>query len=41
MEEESWNHLVIHIKIIEGYKDSSHPIQAYTDGSKNNVRVGA
>ena len=36
---ENWNHPVTHVKIIEGYEDSSHPIQAHTDGSKNDLRV--
>ena len=35
------NHLATHVKIIEGYEDSSHPIQTYTDGSKNDLGVGA
>ena len=30
-----------HFKIIEGCEDSSHPIQAYKDGSKNDLGVGA
>jgi len=38
---ENWNHPATHVKIIEGYQDNSHPIQAYTDGSKNDVGVGA
>jgi hypothetical protein len=41
MEMESWNHPATHVKIIEEYEDSSHPIQAYTDGSKNDLGVGA
>ena len=40
-EMENWNHLATHIKISEGYEDSSHPIQADTDGSKNDLGVGA
>ena len=38
---ENWNHPATHVKIIEGYEDSSHPIQAYTDGSKNYLGAGA
>ena len=30
-----------HVKIIKGYEDNSHPVQAYTDGSKNGLGVGA
>jgi hypothetical protein len=41
MEMENWNHLVTHVKIIQGYEDSSHPVQAYTDGSKGDLCVGA
>jgi len=41
MEMENWNHPATNVKIIEGYEDSSHPIQAFTDGSKNDLRVGA
>jgi len=41
MEMENWNHLVTNVKIIEGYEDSSHPIQAYTDSSKNDLGLGA
>jgi len=40
-EMENWNQPATHVKIIEGYEDSSHPIQAYTDGSKNGHGVGA
>jgi len=29
-----------HVKITEGYEDNSHPIQAYTDGSTNDLEVG-
>ena len=36
-EMENWNHLVTHAKINEGYEDSSHPTQAYTDSSKNDL----
>ena len=41
MEMENWNHPATHFKTVEGYEDSSHPIQAYTDGSKNDLGVGA
>ena len=41
MEMENWNYPATHVKIIEGYEDISHPIQAYTDGSKNDLGVGA
>ena len=41
MEMENWKHPATHVKITEGYEDSSHPIQAYTDGSKNDLGVGA
>jgi len=41
MEMVNRNHLATHVKIIEGYEDSSHPIQTYTDGSKNDLGVGA
>ena len=40
-EMENWNHPTTHVKITEGYEDSSRPIQAYTDGSKNDLGVGA
>ena len=33
----NWKHPATHVKITEGYDDISHPIQAYTDGSKNNL----
>jgi hypothetical protein len=41
METEHWTHPALHIKIIEGYADSPHLIQAYTDGSKNEAGTGA
>jgi len=41
MELENWTHLVSHIKTIEGEEESLHPIQAYTDGSKSDLGVGA
>ena len=40
MEVKNWNHLVKHIKITEGHEDSSHSIQACTDGSKSDIGVG-
>ena len=40
-EMENWNHPATHAKIIEGYEYSSHPIQTYTNGSKNDLGVGA
>ena len=33
-------HLAKHIAVIEGHEDSTHFIQAYTDGSKNEEGVG-
>jgi len=41
MEKENWNHPAFHVKIIERNADSSHYIQAYTDGSKSEAGVGA
>jgi hypothetical protein len=41
MEMENWKHPATNVKITEGYEESSHPIQAYTDGSKNDLGVGA
>jgi hypothetical protein len=41
MEMENWNHPATYVKITEGYEDSSHPIQANTDGGKNGLGVGA
>ena len=38
---ENWKHPGKHVKTIEGYEGSSHHIQAYTDGSKNDLGVGA
>ena len=38
---ENWNNPAKHFKIIEGYYDSSHPVQAYTDGNKNDLVTGA
>lgn len=37
----NWNHPAKHVKIIEGHEDSSHSIQAYTDGSKSDIGVGS
>ena len=39
MELENWNHPATHIKTIERDEESSHPIQAYTDGSKSDFGV--
>ena len=41
MELENWTHPATHIKTIEGEEESLHPIQAYTDGSKSDLGVGA
>jgi len=41
MELENWIHPATHIKTIEGEEESLHPIQAYTDGSKSDLGVGA
>jgi ribonuclease HI len=41
MELENWTHPATHIKITEGEEESLHPIQAYTDGSKSDLGVGA
>jgi len=41
MELENWTHPVTHIKKIEGEEESLHPIQAYTDGRKSDLGVGA
>ena len=41
MDLENWNNLATHIKTIERDEESSHPIQAYTDGSKSDSGVGA
>jgi len=41
MELENWTHPATHIKTIEGEEESLHPIQAYTDGSKSVLGVGA
>jgi len=41
MELENWTHPATHIKTIEGGEESLHPIQAYTDGSKSDLAVGA
>ena len=37
----NWNHSAKHVKIIEGHEDSSHYIQAYTDGIKSDIGVGS
>jgi len=41
MELENWIHPATHIKTIEGEEGNLHPIQAYTDGSKSDLGVGA
>jgi len=41
MELENWTHPATHIKTIEGEEECLHLIQAYTDGSKRDLGVGA
>jgi len=41
MELKNWIHSATHIKTIEGEEESLHPIQAYTDGRKSDLGVGA
>jgi hypothetical protein len=41
MDIKNWIHPAKHITIIEGQDHSTHYIQAYIDGSKNEVRVGS
>ena len=41
MKLENWTHPATHIKKIEGEEESLNPIQAYTDGSKSHLGVGA
>ena len=41
MELENWTHPATHIKTIEGEEESLHSIEAYTDGSKSDLGVGA
>jgi len=41
MELENWTLPATHIKTIEGEGERLHPIQAYTDGSKSDLGVGA
>ena len=36
-----WKHRAKHIKIFEGHEDSSHSIQAFTDGSNSDIGVGS
>ena len=36
-----WPHPAKHVKITEGQEDSIHIIQAYTDSSKSDIRVGS
>ena len=40
-EPKNWIHPAKHIAVIEGHEDSTHFIQAYTDGSKNKEGVGS
>ena len=40
MDLENWNHPATHVKTIERDEESSHPIEAYTDGSKSDFGVG-
>jgi hypothetical protein len=41
MEQENWTHPVTHINTIKGEEEALHPIQAYTDGTKSDLGVGA
>jgi len=41
MEVKNWIHPAKHITVIDGHKDSTLYIHAYTDGSKNEVGVGS
>ena len=41
MELENWTQPETHIKTIEGEEENLYSIQAYTDGSKSELRVGA
>jgi len=41
MESDKWTHPAMYINTIEGDKESVHPIQAYTDGNKSDLGVGA
>ena len=41
MDIKNWIHPAKRITIIEGQDDSTHYIQAYTDGSKNEAGVGS
>ena len=41
MEAKNWIHPAKYIAIIDGHKDSTHYIHAYTDGSKNEAGVGS
>ena len=40
-EMENWTHPATHIKTIDGEEESLHPVQAYTDGGKSDLGVGA
>ena len=41
MEVKNWNHPAKRVKIIEGHENSTHFIQAYTEGSKSDAGVGS
>jgi ribonuclease HI len=41
MDTKNWIHLAKHITIVEGQDVSTHSIQTYTDGSKNEEGVGS
>jgi hypothetical protein len=41
MDIKNWIHPAKHVTIIEGQDDSTHYIQAYKDGSKNEAGVGS
>jgi len=41
MEVKNWIHPAKYIRILEEHEESTHSIQAYTDGSKNDVGVGS
>jgi ribonuclease HI len=41
MEVKNWIHPAKHISIIDGHEESTHYIQAYTDGNKNEADVGS
>jgi ribonuclease HI len=41
MEVKNWTHPAKYVNIIEGHEERTHSIYAYTDGSKNDIRVGS